>query len=141
MERTIGKPLTHVSTSDLSEYLNGYESSRAVGKVAIDNIRRIFSSFFAWLEEDYIMKSPTRRIHWVKTADVAKRALDDEQLEALRDGCKAKRDLALIDIDRDVMQYLVAAKALDQMFDAKYLHALLRILTHGSRPDAFQSGS
>lgn len=98
MERTIGKPLTHVSTSDLSEYLNGYESNRVVGKVAIDNIRRIFSSFFAWLEEDYIMKSPTRRIHRVKTADVAKRALDDEQLEALRDGCKAKRDLALVDM-------------------------------------------
>lgn len=98
MERTIGKPFTHVSTSDLSEYLNGYESNRVVGKVAIDNIRRIFSSFFAGLEEDYIMKSPARRIHRVKTADVAKRALDDEQLEALRDGCQAKRDLALVDM-------------------------------------------
>ena len=68
-------------------------------KVTIDNMRRIFSSFFAWLEdEDYIAKSPVRRIHKVKTDSLVKEVLSDEQLEQLRDSCTNKRDLALIDI-------------------------------------------
>ena len=38
-------------------------------------MRRIFSSFFAWLEdEDYIAKSPVRRIHKVKTDSLVKRS-------------------------------------------------------------------
>ena len=64
----------------------------------IDNMRRIFSSFFAWLEdEDYIAKSPVRRIHKVKTDSLVKEVLSDEQLEQLRDSCTTKRDLAIID--------------------------------------------
>lgn len=99
MENTIRKPFIHVSTNDLREYLNNYGSKRNVSKVTIDNIRRILSSFFAWLEEeDYIVKSPVRRIHRVKTADVSKNVLNDEQLETLRDKCKTKRDLALVDM-------------------------------------------
>lgn len=99
MESIVNKPFTRVSTNDLRKYLNNYESNRRVGKVTLDNIRRIFSSFFSWLEEeDYIVKSPARRIHRVKTADIAKRVLDDEQLETLRDECGTKRDLALIDM-------------------------------------------
>ena len=61
-------------------------------------MRRIFSSFFAWLEdEDYIAKSPVRRIHKVKTDSLVKEVLSDEQLEQLRDSCTTKRDLAIID--------------------------------------------
>ena len=60
-------------------------------------MRRIFSSFFAWLEdEDYIAKSPVRRIHKVKTDSLVKEILTDEQLEQLRDSCTNQRDLALI---------------------------------------------
>lgn len=68
-------------------------------KVTIDNIRRIFSSFFSWLEdEDYIIKSPVRRIHRIKTASTIKETYTDEQLESMRDNCDNPRDLALIDI-------------------------------------------
>lgn len=96
---TVGKPCTRITTEDLRMYLNKYAESRHVGKVTIDNIRRILSSFFSWLEEeDYIVKSPVRRIHRVKTAEAAKRVLDDEQLEALRDGCDTKRDLAIVEM-------------------------------------------
>ena len=43
--------------------------------VTIDNIRRTLSSFFAWLEnEDYIVKSPVRRIHKVKATKKVKGA-------------------------------------------------------------------
>ena len=72
---------------------------RHTSKVTIDNIRRIMSSFFSWLEdEDYIVKSPVRRIHRVKTAQVAKDTLTDEELETLRDACESKRDLAIVDL-------------------------------------------
>lgn len=99
MTNAIGKSYTQIGSDDLREYLNHYESERNVGKVTIDNIRRIMSSFFTWLEdEDYIVKSPVRRIHRVKTATVAKETLSDENLETLRDQCVNPRDLAIVDI-------------------------------------------
>lgn len=83
----------------MRQYLNDYESTRCRSKTTIDNIRRIMSSFFSWLEdEDYIIKSPVRRIHRVKTAEVAKVTLNDEELETLRDACKNERDLAVVDL-------------------------------------------
>lgn len=99
MTDALSKPYTQIESNDLRMYLNDYEASRNAGKVTIDNIRRIMSSFFSWLEdEDYIVKSPVRRIHRVKTAQVAKEVFNDEDLEALRDSCASKRDLAIIDI-------------------------------------------
>ena len=96
---TIDKPIAAIESDDLRQYLNDYETTRHTSKVTIDNIRRIMSSFFSWLEdEDYIVKSPVRRIHRVKTAQVAKETLTDEELETLRDACKNKRDLALVDL-------------------------------------------
>lgn len=82
MTQALAKPCTRINSDDLREYLNRYENERHAGKVTIDNIRRIMSSFFAWLEdEDYIVKSPVRRIHRVKTAVMAKEVLSDENLE------------------------------------------------------------
>lgn len=89
----------HVTTSDIRQYLSQYQEKNKSSKVTIDNMRRIFSSFFAWLEdEDYIAKSPVRRIHKVKTDSLVKEVLTDEQLEQLRDNCTNQRDLAIIDI-------------------------------------------
>jgi len=99
MADAVAKPFTQVESNDLREYLANYESKRNAGKVTIDNIRRILSSFFSWLEdEDYIVKSPVRRIHRVKTATVAKEVLSDEDLETLRDSCANARDLAIVDM-------------------------------------------
>ena len=95
----LNKPVPQIESDDLRQYLNDYESTRRTSKVTIDNIRRIMSSFFSWLEdEDYIVKSPVRRIHRVKTAQVAKEVLTNEELETLRDACATKRDLAVIDL-------------------------------------------
>ena len=99
MESWLSKPIAHVSSDDLRKYLSEYELERGSSKVTIDNIRRIFSSFFSWLEdEDYIVKSPVRKIKRVKTAVKAKETLSDEELEALRDSCDSKRDLAMVDL-------------------------------------------
>lgn len=95
----LGLAIIHISTADIRSYLSDYQETNASSKVTIDNMRRIFSSFFSWLEdEDYIAKSPVRRIHKVKTDSLVKEVLTDEQLEQLRDNCQNKRDLALIDV-------------------------------------------
>lgn len=96
---SISKPAQQIMTDDLRKYLSAYQEQRKAGKVTIDNIRRILSSFFSWLEdEDYILKSPIRRIHKVKTAKVVKDTYTDETLEKMRDGCGKLRNLAMIDM-------------------------------------------
>ena len=96
---SIGKTAQQVTTDDLRGYLSDYQEQHGAGRVTIDNIRRILSSFFSWLEdEDYILKSPARRIHKVKTAKVVKDTYTDEALERMRDGCGNLRDLAIIDM-------------------------------------------
>ena len=92
------KKVSEYTTEDIRAYLAVFQRKHKSSKVTIDNIRRIFSSFFAWLEEeDYIVKSPVRRIHKVKTGSQVKEVLTDENLELLRDNCKHIRDLAIID--------------------------------------------
>ena len=99
MTEKIVKEITHITTNDLRSYLTDYQAERKSSKVTIDNIRRILSSFFSWLEdEDYILKSPVRRIHKVKTATTIKETYTDEALETLRDNCETLRDLAMIDM-------------------------------------------
>jgi len=95
----VKKPTREISTDDLRTYLADYQNARNSSRVTIDNIRRIFSSFFGWLEdEDYILKSPVRRIHKIKADKIIKDTFSDEGLELLRDACKEFRDLAMIDL-------------------------------------------
>ena len=95
----IDKEPQEIVTEDLRKYLTEYQTNRKSSKVTIDNIRRILSSYFSWLEdEDYIVKSPVRRIHKVKTAKVIKETYTDEALEIMRDNCCNVRDLAMIDL-------------------------------------------
>lgn len=97
--RKIGKKIRHITTDDLRSYLNDYQQTSGATKVTVDNIRRIMSSFFSWLEdEDYIVKSPVRRIHKVKVGKTVKETYSDEALEQMRDHCEGIRDLALIDL-------------------------------------------
>lgn len=93
------KNICILTTDDLRKYLSGYQKERNSSKVTIDNMRRIFSSLFNWLEdEDYILKSPVRRIRKIKTDKPIKETFSDEGLELLRDSCDEIRDLAMIDL-------------------------------------------
>ncbi len=95
----VGKGVKHIVTEDIRSYLTEYQARKQSSKVTIDNIRRILSSFFSWLEdEDYILKSPVRRIHKVKTGTNIKETYSDEALELMRDNCTELRDLAIIDM-------------------------------------------
>lgn len=99
MVSAVDKSVQQITTDDIRQYLTTYQIQRKVGKVTIDNIRRILATFYSWLEdEDYIVKSPVRRIHKVKTAKVIKDTYSDEALEQMRDSCDSLRDLAIIDL-------------------------------------------
>lgn len=94
-----GKEVLHLTTEDLRAYLTDYQKENSLSRVTIDNVRRILSSFFSWLEnEEYLIKSPIRRIHKVKTTSSIRDTYSDEDLEKMRDSCEEKRDLALIDM-------------------------------------------
>lgn len=99
MLMAVNKSVKHITTDDLRQYLDRYQQSGGAGKITIDNIRRILSSFFSWLEEEnLILKSPVRRIHKVKTGTTVKETYSDEALELMRDHCGSIRDLAMIDL-------------------------------------------
>lgn len=99
MLTSINKEIQEIETDDIRNYLTNYQLEHGSSKVTIDNMRRILSSLFSWLEdEDYILKSPVRRIHKVKSAAVIKETYTDEALELLRDNCTELRDLAMIDM-------------------------------------------
>ncbi len=93
------EPIRKITTDEIRGYLANYQQINGCSKVTVDNIRRNISSFFTWLEEeDYIIKSPMRRIHKIKTVKTVKEIITDEEIEKLRDKCDNLRDLAMIDI-------------------------------------------
>ena len=97
--RIITVPIRKVTTDEIRKYLVQYQKINNCSNVTVDNIRRNISSFFSWLEEeDYILKSPMRRIHKIKTKQQVKEIISDEAIERLRDHCKCNRDLAMIDL-------------------------------------------
>lgn len=99
MINSVKKDVKQIETNDIRQYLTEYQEKKKSSRVTIDNIRRILSSFFSWLEdEDYILKSPVRRIHKVKTISNVKETYSDEEIEKMRDSCENIRDLAMIDL-------------------------------------------
>ena len=99
MLRSVNLKIESVTTDDLRKYLADYKNQSNVSKSTIDNIRRVLSSFFSWLEDEgYISKNPVRRIHRIKTKRVVKEVLSDENFEVLRDRCDNIRDLAMIEL-------------------------------------------
>lgn len=102
VEQLLGKiirPIRRITTEEMRKYLVDYQKINNCGKTTVDNIRRNISSFFSWLEEeDYILKSPMRRIHKIRAEKLVKNIITDEDIEKLRDGCTCSRDVAMIDL-------------------------------------------
>ena len=97
--KLITEPIRKITTEQIRQYLVDYQAINNCSKVTVDNVRRNVSSFFSWLEEeDYILKSPMRRIHKIKTTKTVNNTITDEEIERLRDQCDCKRDLAIIDL-------------------------------------------
>ena len=129
--KTVDVEVRKMTTDDLRSYLAEYQQINNCSKVTVDNIRRNLSSFFSWLEEeDYILKSPMRRIHKIKTKQQVKEIISDEMIEKMRDNCKTKRDLAIIDLLYSTgirVGELVRLNISDIDFEGKYV--IIRTLT------------
>ena len=94
----IQKSLRDVTTNDLRYYLACYKSQRHVSGTTLDGMRRVFTAFFNWLEvEEYIVKSPARRVSRIKKDTKKERELHEDELEKLANGCRNIRDRALIE--------------------------------------------
>lgn len=99
MLKVVNISIVQIETEHIRNYLSEYQKKNDCSKTTVDNVRRNLSSFFAWLEEEnYILKSPVRRIHKIKTPKLVKEVIPDEELEILRDGCVSIRDLAMIEL-------------------------------------------
>lgn len=97
--QSVDVSIRKITTETLRSYLSNYQKINNCSKVTVDNVRRNISSFFSWLEEeDYILKSPMRRIHKIKTKKQVKETISDEAIEKLRDHCTCCRDKAIIDL-------------------------------------------
>ncbi|MBU9728302.1 site-specific tyrosine recombinase/integron integrase [Diplocloster modestus] len=94
----VNKLLKEITTNDLRYYLAIYKKDHDVNNITIDNMRRIFTSFFGWLtEEEYIRNNPAKRLKKTKIDKLIKEPLSDEQLEKIRCNCEKERDLAIVD--------------------------------------------
>ena len=98
MFSTLDMPMIKITTDAIRKYMSNYQEQKKCQNATLDNIRRVLSGFFIWLEEeDYVIKSPVRKIHKVKTVKKIKEPLSDESVEKFRDCCTEIRDLAIAD--------------------------------------------
>lgn len=94
----LNKDIRTADTEDLRGYLSYYQCINNCNSTTIDGVRRTLSSFFTFLEEEeYIVKSPTKRIHKIKTDILVKETYSEEIIERLRNKCDNIRNLAIID--------------------------------------------
>ena len=98
--KDLKKSVLETTTRDLREFLSKYQIENNVNNVTLNNVRRVLNSFFTWLEnENYIFKSPMRRIHNIKTDKIIKQPFDLRSINKMREYAKkVPRDLAIIDL-------------------------------------------
>lgn len=95
----VPKESKSITTDNIRAYLDDYSANSSTSKVSMDNIRRVLSSFFSWLEEeDYIRKNPVKRIHKIKALKTIKQAYTEENIETLKDSCSSLRDKVIIEL-------------------------------------------
>jgi site-specific recombinase XerD len=94
----INKDIRAITTDDVRRVFSDYQMNHKISKISLDNMRRNLSSFFGWLEnENYILRSPMRRIAKIKTEKIIKETISDEEMENLRKACRDRRDRAILE--------------------------------------------
>ena len=98
------KPVVEMTTDDVRGYLMRHSEKSGCRKSTTNNMRRIFSSFFGWLEdEDYIQKSPMRRIKNIRVEKRIKPVFTTQELTRLR--CAASDNL----VDAALLELLASS--------------------------------
>lgn len=79
------KSFIEFTADDLKEYLRFGQEINQWSKVTLNNVRRILSSFWKWMElEEIIIINPMKRIPSVKQPKYVRKAFTDEEIEILR---------------------------------------------------------
>ena len=92
----LDKPILLMTTQDIRQFLLHCHST--MKPVSVNNVKRIYSSFFQWLEnEEYILKSPVKRIGNIKVDKVIKKPFSITETEKLRIGCETLRLRAMLE--------------------------------------------
>lgn len=92
------KSVDKIRENDLFVYLTKYKNIRKVSNTYLNNIRRVFSSFFGWLNnKGFISRNPAIGLEPIKTEKKIRKGFSDEELDKLKRACVQKRDLALIE--------------------------------------------
>ncbi len=93
-----GKKISEISPMDVRWYLGIFAENHNASPCYLDNMRRIFSSFFGWLlAEEYINSNPLKRVSKIKVPKKVKRTYTGEEREMLKCHAKCERDVALLD--------------------------------------------
>lgn len=92
-----GKNICEITTNEMRYYLAWYKEQREVSNTTLENMRLSFVAFFGWLEnEDYILKSPMRKIPPIKKDTQPEKAFTQDEIEKLKFGATNIRDKAII---------------------------------------------
>jgi len=98
MMSAIDKPVIDITADDIRCWMAAHKEKNNCTNVTMNNMRRNLSAFFGWLEnEDYITKSPMRRIANIKTPKVIRKILTQEMIEKLRYACVNTCELSIVD--------------------------------------------
>lgn len=101
----INKPFEEITSDDIKYFLACYQLGGSANSTTIDNTRRVFNTFFQWLEdEEYIIKNPCKKIKKVKQQKKLKKAFTFDEIERMKIACDKikseydkKRQLAIIE--------------------------------------------
>ena len=94
----INKAVYSVTAGDISSYMRAYKRLRQVSNQTLQNVRAVYSSFFAWLRDrGRIRKNPMQLVENIKIEKVLKKPYTDEEREMLLRKCKTLRDKAMLE--------------------------------------------
>ena len=112
--RVMQKDLETIDVMDIRVYLAMHTKS-GLKNSSIATLISVLKSFFVWLEnEEYLKKSPMRKIRNIKTNKYIRKALTPEELEMLRDACLSQRDKAIVEFFYSTGCRLDEAQQLDK---------------------------
>ena len=97
--RFVQKRTTTITTTDIRDYLADLVATRKLKNSTLETEKSILKAFFGWLEEEeYIVKSPAKRIRPTKTEKRVRRSLTLEELELMRDACRTPRERCMLEL-------------------------------------------
>ena len=92
------KPIGQISANDIRLFLFNYQKIRGVSNRTLESIRISICSFMRWAAlEGYITKDPTQTVKPVKYTAKPRKALNQLELELIRQACQTPREIAIIE--------------------------------------------